>query len=222
MGVVSLDGVIISVIFSFISTNIDDIFVLMLLFSQVNQRLKSRHVVIGQYLGIGTLTMISIIGAVGISSFPQKYIGILGVVPIYLGIKNYIDYKKEKSDNKENSFKVHDAENILQSNKWVMHYKKFINLNSLKVAGITVANGGDNIGIYIPLLAGMNMIDMLITIFIFIILIALWCFIGYRLAEYPFIHKYIERYKHILIPIVFIALGFSIIIGNGTVNIILD
>ena len=79
---------------SFASTNIDDIFVLMLLFYQRNNYMKKQHIIIGQYLGIGTLITISIIGALGFSVIPHEYVGVLGLVPIYLGIKTYFDQKR--------------------------------------------------------------------------------------------------------------------------------
>ena len=64
---------VITAFVSFASTNIDDLFVLMLFFSQINNVMKRRHIVIGQYLGIVTLTTISIIGALGVSIIPHEY-----------------------------------------------------------------------------------------------------------------------------------------------------
>jgi len=93
-----LIDVIIKAIVSFVSTNIDDIFVLMLLFSQVSVVMKKSHIIIGQYLAIGTLTTISIIGAFGVSVIPKEYIGLLGLAPIFIGIKAWLDHRKE--DNK--------------------------------------------------------------------------------------------------------------------------
>ena len=92
---------IITAFVSFASTNIDDIFILTLFFSQINNNIKIKHIVIGQYLGIGLLLIISIIGALGVSVAPSEYVGFLGLVPIYLGVKAYFDYKKENKDNKD-------------------------------------------------------------------------------------------------------------------------
>jgi len=94
-----LISTIITAFISFASTNIDDVLVLMLFFSQINNVMKRRYIVIGQYLGIGALTTISIIGALGVSAIPQQYVGVLGLVPIYLGTKTYVDHKKESNDN---------------------------------------------------------------------------------------------------------------------------
>jgi cadmium resistance transport/sequestration family protein len=183
---------------SFISTNIDDILVLMLFFSGVNNAKKRYHIVIGQYIGIGALTIISVIGALGVSIVPQKYVGLLGLVPIYLGIKAYVDYKKE---------------NIQDEN--------FVNATSIAtVCGVTIANGGDNIGIYIPLFGSMRLVDIFVTVIVFAILTALWCFIALKLAEHPFIQENIDKYKHIFVPIVFIGLGIFILMESGTLSLI--
>lgn len=165
---------VITAFISFASTNIDDIFVLMLFFSQVDSAMKARHIIIGQYLGILALTTISIIGALGLSLIPHEYVGLLGLVPP----------------------------------------------NVFKVGSITFANGGDNIGIYIPVFTNMNLIDIIITVVMFAFLTALWCFIGIRVADHPFVHRNIQKYKHIFIPIIFIGLGFFILMENGTITFI--
>jgi len=215
---------IITALVSFFSTNVDDIFILMLFFSQVNKEMKVKHIVIGQYLGIGALTAISIAGALGISIIPQEYVGLLGLVPIYLGIKEYIEYKKEIKNNVEEE--VQDTEENIkekvvlnQENKTLVSIKKFISPSILKVAGVTIANGGDNIGIYIPVFSSMKLYSILITVIVFLLLTGVWCFIGFKLAENPFVNKNIERYKHIFVPIIFIALGVFIILESGTLGL---
>ena len=221
-------GTIITALTSFVATNIDDIFVLMLFFSQINDTIKVRHIIIGQYLGIGALITISIIGALGISIIPNEYVGLLGLAPIYLGINEYIKYKKERKDiesteDQENRIsKNNNLEKTTENddNSITKVIKSLINPSVFKVASVTLANGGDNIGIYIPLFTSMNSMDIFITVVIFILLIALWCYIGKSLSEYPFIQRNIEKYKHIIIPIIFIGLGIFIIIKSGTIPLI--
>ena len=207
---------IITAFVSFVSTNIDDIFVLIMFFSQINNVMKRRHIVIGQYLGIGALTIISIIGALGVSVIPQEYVGLLGLVPIYLGIDAYFDYKKESNED------IDQFEEIIntQENHIVVFVKQFINPNVLTVFSVTFANGGDNIGIYIPLFTRMSLVDILVIVIIFMILTAVWCFIGLKLAQHQFIQINIEKYKHIFVPIIFIGLGIFILIERGTISFI--
>lgn len=219
---------IIKAIVSFASTNIDDIFVLMLFFSQVSAVIKKSHIIIGQYLAIGTLTIISIIGAFGVSVIPKEYIGLLGLAPISIGIKAWAEHRKE--GNKIEDTDVHkrskDQNNELKEisytkNSIMIFIKRFINPAIVKVFCVTLANGGDNIGIYIPLFSSMSLSDILVTITTFALLIALWCFIASKLVEHPLVQKNIEKCKDIFVPIVFIGLGIFILIESGTINYIL-
>ena len=52
-------------IVSFAATNTDDIF-LLLLFSQVGDNFRNRHLVAGQYLGFGALIALSVLGSLGV------------------------------------------------------------------------------------------------------------------------------------------------------------
>lgn len=219
---------VITAFVSFASTNIDDIFVLMLFFSQINNDMKIQHIVIGQYLGIAALTTVSIIGALGVSIIPHEYVGLLGLIPIYLGIKAYVDHKKENKDNEntgqqenqnhENN-KLEETTDI-QENHILTFIKSFINPSIVKVVGVTLANGGDNIGIYIPIFTGMSLIGILVTLIIFMFLIAIWCFIGLKLAEHPFVQRNIEKDKNILVSIIFIGLGIFILMERGMITYI--
>ena len=189
---------IITSIISFASTNIDDIFVLMLFFSQTDDKLKNRHIILGQYLGIGILVGLSLLGVFGIQFVPERFIGLLGIIPIVLGVKAWIEYKKNKIN-------TDDDESGL---------KKSVNSGIISVILVTVANGADNIGVYIPLFAAYSLYQLVIVIFIFIIMIGLWCFAGYRIANFPKIKLWIQKYKNYIVPIIFIGIGIFILLEN--------
>jgi len=69
---------------AFVATNIDDIFVLMIFFSNCN--FQKGQVVVGQCLGIGLLIVISALGSFLALVMPQYIIGLMGLVPISIGI----------------------------------------------------------------------------------------------------------------------------------------
>jgi cadmium resistance protein CadD (predicted permease) len=81
---------------AFVATNIDDIFVLMIFFSSLAYPV--RQIVLVQYLGIGSLVAIGVLGSLIALVVPTYVIGLLGIVPIAIGIKNLIEIrKKDKS-----------------------------------------------------------------------------------------------------------------------------
>jgi len=77
---------------AFVATNIEDIFVLMMFFSSSN--FQKGHVVVGQYLGIGLLIVISTLGLFLALVVPQYIIGLMGLVPISIGIIRLIHMRK--------------------------------------------------------------------------------------------------------------------------------
>jgi len=91
--IMSLIGIGIS---AFIATNIDDIFVLVIFFS--SNSFKKIQVVVGQYLGISLLIIISTFGALISLVIPQYFIRLLGLVPITIGVIKIV-----KSDIRENN-----------------------------------------------------------------------------------------------------------------------
>src|SRR5207248_10228314 len=75
---------------TFAATNIDDIFVLTLFFSQTSRGFRSAHIVAGQYLGFSALVAISLVGFFGGRILPRTWVGLLGFVPILVGVRRWI------------------------------------------------------------------------------------------------------------------------------------
>lgn len=185
---------LISCIVSFIGTNIDDIFINTLFFSEANSRKELRAIVGGNYLGIGALVLISVLGAFGLQFFPSRYIGVLGLIPIGLGIKEVIGHRRKKRGEEEQAPPK--------------KAKGFV----LNVMLVSIANGADNIGVYLPLFAGFSPWQLITAIGVFAGMIALWCFLGKKLSDLPSLRRLLVKYKGILVPAVYIAPGIYILL----------
>ena len=76
---------ILTSIIAFISTNIDDVFLLTLFFS--SKKYSTTEIFVGQITGIATLIVLALCGSlIGLLVDPA-YIGLLGLFPIYLGLR---------------------------------------------------------------------------------------------------------------------------------------
>ena len=64
----------------FVSTNVDDVFVLLGFFS--DPKFRPRQVVAGQYAGILALFSVSVAASLLSLVVPPAYIGLLGVAPV--------------------------------------------------------------------------------------------------------------------------------------------
>ena len=184
---------------AFVATNIDDLFILMLFFSSPN--FQKGQVVIGQYLGIGMLVIISTVGSLLALVVPQYLIGLLGLVPISIGIIRLVQLRK--------------SGNPTPHQKTERFSSRWRQLSMLTVAAVTFSNGADNIGIYTPLFAKYNSASEVIFIcLIFMIMTAIWCFVAYYLVSHPLIANRIRRTGHIIFPCVLIGLGVFILTSS--------
>jgi cadmium resistance protein CadD (predicted permease) len=89
--------VVLVAVSSFVATNIDDIILLMLFFSQVNENFRPRHIIIGQYLGFTVLILASLPGLFGGLIIPKAWIGLLGFAPIFIGLKQLLSREEDEA-----------------------------------------------------------------------------------------------------------------------------
>lgn len=85
----------------------------------------------------------------------------------------------------------------------------------MEVAAVTFANGGDDIGVYVPVFATAGVGGMSVYAEVFLTLVAVWCFAGRFFTTGPFIAKALSRRGHILLPPVLIAIGLLILTEGG-------
>lgn len=81
-------------IIAFIATNIDDIIILLIFFSQVDVNFRRRHILLGQYLGFAVIIIASLPGFFGGLVVQREWIGLLGILPIAIGIHHLV-YREE-------------------------------------------------------------------------------------------------------------------------------
>ena len=183
--------VIITAVLAFVATNVDDIFVLLLLFSIAGAN-KAYKIIFGQYLGIGILTLISLLGAIGLGLLPGWCLRLLGFVPFAIGLRAWLSRKRDGDG---------DGEEDIVATPEV-----------LGTAMLAIANGADNLGVYLPLFAGYRADQSLLVVLVFAIMTGVWCLLGKRLADLPVVRHALHRYRSVLIPWVLMMLGLYILL----------
>lgn len=193
---------------AFTATNLDDLVILTLLFSQVNATFRRWHIVLGQYLGFTALVIASLTGFFGGLLLPKHLIGLLGLVPIAIGLSRLLNSEDEPSE-------VVQAETG-QSKPSVI--ASFLSPQAYGVAAITFANGSDNIGIYVPLFARSDLASLGVILSIFFLLVGVWCYATYQLSRQPAIAEVLARYGNTLAPFVLIGLGVFIVLESSALS----
>ncbi|MEG4391617.1 cadmium resistance transporter [Microcoleus sp. BROC3] len=200
---------------SFAATNIDDMVLSMLFFAQVNDTFRPRHIFVGKYLGFAALIAASLPGFFGGLIVPKAWIGLLGLVPIAIGISHLV-----KRENEENDVQAVSGEFNRESNSPVSKLANLFNPQTLNVAAVTVANGGDNIGIYLPLFASSDLPSLVVILAVFSVMVGVWSYAAYRLTRQRAIARILTRYTKAVVPFVLIGLGIFILIESGSYRLI--
>ncbi len=202
---------------AFTATNIDDLIVLLLFFSQVNARLRPHHIVGGSYWGFTVIIALSLVGFFGGLLVSPVWIGLLGILPIILGIKKLV-HREEDALVQEVTADFSDQSN---RHPFVALLIQLLHPQSYKVAVITLANGSDNIGIYVPLLAAKDAMGLGIILIVFYLLLGVWCYVAYRFTRNPKIAYVLTRYGQSIVPFVLIGLGLFILWEKGTFKLLI-
>ena len=200
-------GTIIAGVVTYWSTAIDLLIILMLFFAKVKDKKGVRDIYIGQFLWYGRLILVCLFFAVILHYVPDKrLLGFLGIIPVFLGIKALIlgDSDGEKMANEK--LKDTNQNNLIKT-----------------LIFITIVScGADNVGLFVPYFISLALPKLLITLIVFLIMIFLLVFIAQKSVSIPTVGTVLEKYSRWFIGIVYIFIGGSVLIENGSIQLFVN
>ena len=180
----------------FAVTNIDDIVVVALFFAQgAGHRGATTRIVAGQYLGFIAILVAALAATFGATFLPEALRAYFGLLPLLLGLRAAWALWRGDDDDEAPAGNGGPA--------------------LLTVATVTFANGGDNIGVYVPVFVTVGTASLLVYAAVFLVLVGVLCAAGKFLATRAPIARALSRWGHILLPLVLIALGIVILVEGG-------
>ncbi|KXZ59344.1 MULTISPECIES: cadmium resistance transporter [Brevibacterium] len=184
----------------FIATNIDDVVILSLFFARgQGQPGTTRRILVGQYLGF-----LGILGAAAAAAFgaqillPEAILPYFGLIPLGLGL--WAAWQAWRNRGEDD-----DDEAQLEGKR----------VSIWAVAAVTFANGGDNLGVYVPVFVSVSWGAVLAYCIVFLALVAVLVFLAKWISSRKPIAEALERWEDILFPAVLIGLGIVILVSGG-------
>lgn len=183
---------------AYVSTGLDYLIILMVIFSRVKHQ-DRWLVLVGDFVGTIVLVGSSLILALVLGFVPAPWLlGLLGLIPIYLGLKLW--FQGDDDDTAAIANQVTNPQSLIMS-----------------VAVITMATcGADNVGIYVPLFTTVEPAAIPVILLTFAVMVVLFWEIGYRLACLPKVATVLEKQGRYLTIAVYILIGLYILWDNGT------
>ena len=181
----------------FAVTNIDDIVVLALFFAQAAGHSGGiARIVAGQYLGFAGILVAALAAAFGASFLPESIRPYFGLLPLLLGLR--AAWRVWRGDDDDDDAPTSGS-----------------GPSVLTVAAVTFANGGDNIGVYVPAIVTAGNARLALYASVFLTLVAVLSAAGKFLATRATVARVLSRWGHILLPVVLIVLGVVILVEGG-------
>ena len=178
-------------VWPFVVTNVDDFVLLTTLFVTIGRGGPTvRQIVSGQYLGFALLVAISLAAAVGLAAVPNRWIGLFGLVPIALGVRAILLARRSGPEDE----------------------RVAVVTGAVGVAALTIADGADNVSVYIPLFRQAGPSATATYVVVFAVLVGVWCLAAHAVAQRRALVVLVERTGHWLVPVLYMAIGVRIIV----------
>ena len=192
---------VLSSVVVFVATSVDELVVLTTIFAYAERRKAVAQVYAGQLISQVVLLTLSVLAASGIESLSQEAIGLLGILPIALGVRILFGGHDEDE--------ARETANRLGAPASV----------ALAVALIAIGGGGEELAVFIPFLGSLAMPDLVVALVTLVLLVPVWCRVSQRIASIKPIQGWIARYQRVFVPVVFISLGVFVIIDSGILDV---
>jgi cadmium resistance protein CadD (predicted permease) len=149
---------------------------------------------------MAALIGLSVGGALLTVIVPSAWLGTLGLVPISIGVRGLLRFWRNTEQERNSKQSV---------------------ANPMTVMVVTIANGGDNVALYVPLFSVHSAAEVAFFATIFIALTGLWCMIAHRLVRQGGQGLTVRRWGRAIFPYVMIALGTYILIKTDVLALLL-
>lgn len=183
---------------AFLATDMDDLFLLVtFLMVAVSEAAGQKRkdiikVFIGQILGFIAIVLLADLGSLGIRMLSKDFIAGLGAIPLFMGLQIFWTEHHSKQE--------HQKKNISQ------------HIVSVGFVFITIlADGGDNLGVYIPFFSTLNNTNLIMVNIYLVILICLWCGVGLWLTRFKNFESFFHKHGENITGIILIVLGIALI-----------
>jgi cadmium resistance protein CadD (predicted permease) len=180
---------------AFAGTNIDNAVVTVAMVATAPPE-RARRIVTGQVLGFVVLVVGAVAMALVLFEIPTRVIGLLGLVPLALGIRGLIGLRHAESRGRLAT--------------------RAFGSGVIAAMLITIGAGGDNFAVYIPLFRVARVRGTLASLLVFAASEALFVLLVLRAGRHPRVRAIATAIGVVAAPFLYCTIGILVLVEAGT------
>jgi cadmium resistance protein CadD (predicted permease) len=157
---------------------------------------RARRIALGQVLGFILLVLAALGAAAVLFDIPTRVIGLLGLVPLGLGLRGLAGLR-------------HPEERGRLA-------RRAVGSGVIAALAVTIAAGGDNLAVYIPLFRVDHVVGTLETLLVFAFCEFLLTLVILRAGRHPRVRAALTAFGVFATPLIYCAIGLLVLFEAGT------
>jgi cadmium resistance protein CadD (predicted permease) len=158
---------------------------------------RARRIALGQVFGFIVLVLAALGMAAVLFEIPTRVVGLLGLVPLGLGLRGLIGLRHAEERGRL--------------------ARRAVGSGFVAAMTVTIAAGGDNLAVYIPLFRVDHLAGILETLPVFALCEVLLTLFILRAGRHPRVRAALTTFGALATPLIYCAVGLLVLFEAGTV-----
>jgi cadmium resistance protein CadD (predicted permease) len=200
---------------AFVGTNVDNTVVAMAMVAGAPLD-RARRIATGQVFGFVLLVVVAAAGAALLFEFSTAVVGLLGLVPLAIGARGLVllaRHRESDGDATERSTRQRRRSRFRPE-------QRAVGRGFTAAALVTIAAGGDNLAVYIPLFRVGGATNIGATAAVFVVGEALVTWLILAGGRHPKARGVMQRVGHVAVPILLCCVGVLVLVQADTFSLL--
>jgi cadmium resistance protein CadD (predicted permease) len=204
---------------AFVGTNVDNTVVAMAMVAGAPLE-RARRIALGQAIGFVVLVAVAGAAAAVLFEFSTAVVGLLGLVPLAIGVRGLVGLAgRHPGGEAEANVATGAAAGGAAPKRRRWPEQRAVGRSLTAAALVTIAAGGDNLAVYIPLfrVGGATNIGVVAAVFIAGEALVTWVILAG--GRHPKARGAMVRAGHVAVPILLCCVGLLVLVQAGTFSL---
>jgi cadmium resistance protein CadD (predicted permease) len=204
---------------AFVGTNVDNTVVAMAMVAGAPLD-RGRRIAVGQVFGFVLLVAVAAAGAAVLFEFSTAVVGLLGLVPLAIGVRGLVLLARHRESDATNDGGATERSTQRRRRSRFRPEQRAVGRGFTAAALVTIAAGGDNLAVYIPLFRVGGATNIGATVSVFVVGEALVTWLILAGGRHPKARGAMQRVGHVAVPILLCCVGVLVLVQADTFSLL--